>query len=164
MDAMWGDLLFSALITAVSVFMYVEAAALPKGLFGTLGPGYFPKIVLGCLILASGTLTVRLAARAVLARRKESPASGGMIDLFARHRFVALIFCLFFLYVLGMKLTGFLPSTLVFMAVSMWVLAPEPKDRATARVIALTSILLTAGLYSVFTYAFSVMLPSGARF
>lgn len=161
---MWGDLLFSALITTMSVFMYVEAVALPKGLFGTLGPGYFPKIVLGCLIVASGTLTVRLAARAVAAMRKEGPASGAMLAFFANYRFVALIFCLFFLYLVGMKLTGFLPSTLVFMAVSMWLLAPAHKDRGVVRVIALTSILLTASLYSLFTYAFLVMLPSGTLF
>lgn len=168
-----GDLLFSALLTAISVIMYVQAAALPKGLFGTLGPGYFPKIVLGCLIIASGTLTLRLAARAVAAKRKESspdpaaptdPASNGALAVFARYRFVVLIFVLFFLYVMGMKLAGFLPATLAFMVVAMWTLAPAQKGRGVVRVIAGTTVLLAAGLYGLFTYAFSVMLPQGMLF
>ena len=36
---MWGELLFSGLITAFGIAMYAEALNLPEGLFGTLGPG-----------------------------------------------------------------------------------------------------------------------------
>ena len=162
---MWGDLLLSALFTALSVLMYVEALALPEGLFGTLGPGYFPKIILLCLIIAGGTLTLRLLARAVTSVKEgASPGKADAPSFYKRYRFVAITFVAFFLYLLSMKYLGFLPSTLAFMVITMWLLAPPDKNWRTVRIIASTSISLSLGLYLFFTYGVSVMLPAGTLF
>ena len=169
---MWGDLLLSLLFTLLSIVMFVEARALPEGLFGTLGPGYFPGMILGCLIALSGALTVRLLFRA-LAAKKAAPSgetrSGrddgeGAPSFYKKYRFVGMTFVAFFLYLLGMKWVGFLPATLVFMVGTMWMLSPADRNWGTIKVIAFTSVLLTFGLYSLFTYGFSVMLPAGVLF
>ena len=165
---MWGELLFSGLITAFGIAMYAEALNLPEGLFGTLGPGYFPKIILACMIVASGSLFLRQALRAVVLlkdRQKEaSSGSESSRDYFKRYRFVAFTFAAFFLYLFSMKWLGFLVSTLTFMLATMWMLAPADKNWGTVRVVALTSVLFTFGLYSLFTFVFSVMLPAGILF
>ena len=162
---MRGDLLLSALFTALSVVMYIDAATLPKGLFGTLGPGFFPKLVLGCLIIASGSLTVRLLLRAFFtAKQGAASERGGAPSIYKRYRFVAITFVAFFIYLYAMKWIGFLLATFIFMAGTMWLLAPSEKNWGTIRIIALTTVLLTFGLYGLFTYAFTVILPSGALF
>ena len=161
---MWGDLLLSLLFTLLSTVMFVEARALPEGLFGTLGPGYFPSIVLGSLVVVSGSLTLRLLFRALRAKRSAPEAGEQELSLYRKYRFVGITFVAFFLYLLCMTWVGFLPATLVFMLVTMWVLAPADRNWGTIMVIVCTSVLLTFGLYSLFTYGFSVMLPAGVLF
>ena len=170
---MWGDALLSLLFTAVSIVMYVEALTLPEGLFGTLGPGYFPRVVLGCLIAASGSLSVRLVIRAISASRGAPPGAKGGQDaaggeatrsFYKKYRLVGLVFVAFFFYLYAMKWMGFLLSTLIFMIGTMWMLAPADKNWGTARVVIITSMLFTFGLYGMFTYGFNVMLPAGILF
>lgn len=162
---MRGDLLLSALLTALGLVMYAEALLLPEGLFGTLGPGYFPKIVLGCLIAASGLLTLRLFIRVVTSGNwGAATAKEDAPSFHKRYRFVALTFIAFFAYLISMRWIGFLAATLLFMLVTMWFLAPSEKNWGTVRVIVLTSVLLSFGIYALFTYGFTVMLPVGALF
>ena len=164
---MWGDVLLSLLFTVISIVMYMEALTLPEGLFGTLGPGYFPKVVLGCLIVASGSLAVRLVIRAIAAHRPRTDAVAGGEDprtFYQKYRLVGLVFVAFFFYLYGMKWVGFLPATMVFMIGTMWLLAPADRNWGTARVVLITSILFTYGLYAMFTHGFNVMLPAGVLF
>ena len=183
---MWGDVLLSLLFTAISIAMYLEALTLPAGLFGTLGPGYFPKFVLGGLIVASGSLTLRLVSRAIAAHRKaaaegQAAVSGGAkqddvsgdkikdaqaapLTFYQKYRLVGLVFAAFFFYLYGMKWVGFMPATLVFMIGTMWLLAPAGRNRGTAWVVLVTSVLFTYGLYAMFTHGFNVMLPGGVLF
>ena len=158
------DLLLSALFTAFSIWMYYEAALLPKGLFGTLGPGFFPKAVLAGLILTGGTLTIRLAFR--LFSSAGGAASGGdaVSAWRGRYRLVLMAFLQFFFYLLGLKWLGFLASIFIFVPVMMWTLAPAEKNRKTLGIILFTTLLLTLGLYALFTYGFNVMLPAGVVF
>jgi len=165
---MWGDVLLSLLFTVFSIVMYMEALTLPAGLFGTLGPGYFPKVVLGCLIAASGSLTVRLVIRAVAARKESASRAQGQggetRSFYQKYRLVGLVFVAFFFYLYGMKWVGFLPATLVFMVGTMWLLAPAERNWGTMRVVLITSVLFTYGLYATFTHGFNVMLPAGVLF
>ena len=165
---MWGELLLSGLTTALGIAMYVDALNLPEGLFGTLGPGYFPKIILVCLIAASGLLFVRQGVRAIAALRKPDDNTPldkkALLAFYKRYRFVAFAFAAFFLYLLSMKWLGFLVSTLAFMVLTMWILAPAEKNWRTVRIVLITSVMLTFGLFGLFTYAFSVMLPSGSLY
>ena len=99
-----------------------------------------------------------------MAPNADGMAGGGEPSPYKKYRFVGMTFAAFFLYLLGMKWVGFLPATLVFMVGTMWMLAPADRDWGTIKVIAFTSVLLTFGLYSLFTYGFSVMLPAGVLF
>jgi hypothetical protein len=173
---MWGDVVLSLLFTLLSIVMYMEALTLPEGLFGTLGPGYFPKFVLGCLMAASGSLTLRLVIRAIAAHKEaaalsaDGPGDKNATDgeetrsFYKKYRFVGLVFVAFFFYLYGMRWVGFLPATLLFMIGTMLMLAPAERNWGTVRVVLITSVLLTYGLYATFTYGFNVMLPAGTLF
>lgn len=158
------DLILSALFTAFGAWMYWEATALPKGLFGTLGPGFFPKVILAPFTILCAILTIRLFLKWLRAPKKDATPEEERISWFKRYRFVLIGFTLFFLYLLGLKWLGFILSTLIFMPVFMWTLAPPERGWGTVRVVAFTTALLTFGLYGLFTYAFQVMLPPGVIF
>lgn len=162
---MRADLIISALFTIFGALMYAEALTLPKGLFGTLGPGFFPKIILLPFTILCGILTIRLFFKWLRTRTRHAEKSDDeKLSWFKRYRFVIIGFVLFFLYLVGLKWIGFIISTLIFMPVLMWSLAPPQRNWGTVRVVAFTTLLLTFGLYSAFTYAFQVMLPPGILF
>lgn len=116
-----------------------------------IGPGFYPRIVLG--------LSALLAAALVafdLFRRKTRPAEQAAPNYFL----VLAVFLIFGLYVGALPFLGFRISTFAFVAALQATLEPPRTLRAWIWV-GLTALLTTAVTYVLFERYLQVLLPRG---
>lgn len=141
----WMDLFIGALSLVLLAGTFALSASFPEPHDAQLGAAVFPRIT-------SALLAVFGVYIAIAALRKRSDASLRIGN--AKQVFLALASLL--LYGLFLKRVGFVILTPFFIAA---ILAIMKYSRAI--VIALTSILSTAGIYLIFKILLSVPLPEG---
>jgi len=156
---MRSDVYSGTFVCAFSVFMFHTADKLPEGMFGTLGAGFFPRIIFGALAIFSFGLVVQSIFIHFVKKK-----GGEKTEVFSpeRYKYVIIAFFIFFLFVLALKYFGFVFASLFFLPTLMWILGP--KTRASLVPISLTSIGMTAIIYISFTKLLQVFLPSGSFF
>lgn len=116
-----------------------------------IGPGFYPRIVLG--------FTAALAAWLVIAdwrAKKAAPAPRAP----ANYGLVAAMFALFGLYAGALAFLGFRLSTLLYLAAANALLEPPRGAKGWGRV-ALVAVLTTVVVYLVFERYLLVLLPRG---
>jgi len=116
-----------------------------------IGPGFYPRIVLGVTAL----LSVWLIISDLVAVKSAAPAprvSYGM---------VALMFAVFGLYVLALPLLGYRVGTFAYVAAANALLEPPRGARGWGRV-ALVALLTSAATYLVFEHYLTVLMPRGS--
>ena len=115
-----------------------------------IGPGFYPRIVLG--------ITAALAAWLVVADwlAKKSPVPRQALN----YRLVAVMFAVFGLYAGALVFLGFRVATLLYVAASNALLEPPRGAKGWARV-ALVAAITTAVVYVVFERYLLVLLPRG---
>ena len=118
-----------------------------------VGPGFYPRIVLGVTAL----LAAWLIATDLLAARRAAPAPAAR----AHYGMVVLMFAVFGLYVLSLPLLGFRVATVAYVAGANALLDPPRGARGWARV-ALVALLGGAATYMVFERYLTVLLPRGS--
>jgi hypothetical protein len=118
-----------------------------------IGPGFYPRIVLGVTTL----LAAWLIAADLLAARRAPPAPAAR----AHYGMVALMFAVFGLYVIVLPLLGFRLATVVYVAAANALLDPPRGARGWGRV-ALVALLTAAATYVVFERYLTVLLPRGS--
>jgi hypothetical protein len=145
-DGIAGLILFG-----ISLVLFVQSLGLPSLPIVPVGPGFYPRIVLGFLGLASLALVVQDFMRA---RSTAAPEQR------RNYRLVVALFVIFGGYVALMPLIGFRLSTLLFVAAVQAVLDPprSPAQWALLAAIALGTVLAT---YMVFERYLLVLLPRG---
>lgn len=135
---------------AASLALFVLTLDLKPNPLVPIGPGFYPRIVLG--------LSAALAALLVIfdfsSRTKAQPAGG------ANYRLVLLVFVVFGLYVGLMPGLGFRLSTLLFVAALQSLLEP-PKGVKGWAVVAATALVTTLVTHALFERYLSVLLPRG---
>lgn len=155
---MRSDLYTGSAIGGFSVFMFLTANELPPGMFGTLGAGFFPKIIFGALAVFS----FLLVGKSLVSDYQKAKQPQAKPFSLATYSAVILSFILFFLFVVVLKYFGFIIASLFFSPTLMWFLGP--KTRKSLIPILLTSVGMTAVIYISFTHVLKVFLPSGTFF
>jgi putative tricarboxylic transport membrane protein len=115
-----------------------------------IGPGFYPRIVLG--------LTAALAVALVFfdfIRKREAGAAGD-----ANHLLVLAVFVIVGLYVGLLPFLGFRLSTLLFVP-ALQVALELPKDRRGWMMVAVTAVVTTLVAYVLFERYLQVLLPRG---
>ena len=156
---MRSDIYTGTFVFLLSSFMYYIACALPAGMFGTLGAGFFPKMIFGLLSILSFALIVKTLYLSFI--KKQITASAEPFHL-SKYTIVIVAFIIFFLFVMALKYLGFVIASMLFMPTLMWILGP--KTKASLVPIIATSVGMTAGIYLSFTHLLQVFLPSGILF
>jgi putative tricarboxylic transport membrane protein len=156
---MRSDVYTGAFTCVVSICMFYIASKLPEGMFGTLGAGFFPKIIFGTLAVCSCVLMVKAF---IVHFAKNKTKTKTVPFPFGKYKIVLIAFVLFFLYVLGLSYLGFVIASMLFLPGLMWTLGP--KTKASLVPIVLTSTGITAVTYISFTHFLQVFLPSGSLF
>jgi hypothetical protein len=145
----WAGL---AVLTA-SLVLFGLTLGLKDSPLVPIGPGYYPRIVLGVTAL----LAAWLVATDLMAAKRAPPASAAR----AHYGMVALMFAVFGLYVLALPLLGFRVATVAYVAGANALLDPPRGVRGWSRV-ALVALLTAAATYVVFERYLTVLLPRGS--
>jgi hypothetical protein len=115
-----------------------------------IGPGFYPRIVLGL----SAALSAALLLFDFLAKRESKPSGG------ANYRLVLLVFVVFGIYVALIPGLGFRMATFVFIAALQSLLEP-PKGAKGWIVVLATALITTFVTYYLFERYLQVLLPRG---
>jgi len=142
----WGGLA----VLAASLLLFGLTLGLQDSPLVPIGPGFYPRIVLGLTALLSLWLLISdLFSRKQVTEKEE-----------LNYRLVALMFAAFGLYCVLLPLLGFRLSTALYVAVSSALLDPPAGWKGWVRGLALA--LLTSLLtHLVFERYLSVLLPRG---
>lgn len=116
-----------------------------------IGPGFYPRIVLGVTVL----LAAWLVAADLLAARRAQPMPP------AHYGMVVLMFAVFGLYALALPLLGFRVATFAYVAAANALLDPPRGLRGGMRVV-LVALLTSAATYVIFERYLTVLLPRGS--
>lgn len=149
------DGLAGLVVLAASLALFWLTLGLERNPLVPIGPGFYPRIVLGM----SGLLGLALVLADVLARRRRAgaPSRAGAPR---NYRLVALSFGVFGVYVLLLPGLGFRIATFVFVATGNLLLDPprRPAHWVRALVLGLATALIA---YYVFEQYLAVLLPRG---
>jgi len=150
-----GELIFSLLIFVGSLFLYWVTGSFQERTTlqdAQMGPAFWPRFLLGCLILLSGIVSVGMIRR--IAKEKAWGESLMTMDR-GKVRFFAAI-GLSVAYLIFLPVLGFVAVTPLFMIAFMILLGEKSKGWILGVSIAMTGIIVV-----LFTKAMYVPLPRG---
>lgn len=154
----YGDIIVGVFFLLLSAAMLVMAKMLPKSTVMDIGPDFMPMCI--------GVMTFVLAAALVLLNIKNMKIYVAQAEAEgpekADYKRVLTSFIIILVYVFVLKSVGFIISTLVYLPVQMFILAPEER-RGKKDVIQLliTDVLFTFVVFFLFRYGFKIVLPAG---
>jgi putative tricarboxylic transport membrane protein len=137
-------------VLAASVALFVLTRELKPNALVPVGPGFYPRIVLGVTALFAVILIVQ-----DLLGRKPAPPPGA-----ANYAAVILHFAVFGVYVVALPGLGFRLATFVYVALANALMEPPRRTAQWARV-ALLALGTAAATYYVFEHYLQVLLPRG---
>ena len=147
------DRLSAALILAGSLILYWQTYTFRKAPFASsLGPAFFPRVVLVGLMALSLALLVWPSGR-------EAVRAGHFHERLAAWRYPAIAFVTFGVYAWLLPVLGFAPSTFLYLAAVQYLLRPRPW-RAMVRPVA-GSLAAVVVLQLLFERVLQVILPHG---
>ena len=143
----WGGLA----VLAASLFLFALTLGLKDNPLVPIGPGFYPRIVLGITaLLALGVLLADL-----IGRRPPAPQGPRL-----NYAMVLAMFAVFGLYCGALPFLGFRISTLLYVVASNAMLEPPRGAKGYARVT-LVALITTVVVYYAFERYLSVLLPRG---
>ena len=131
-----------------SLWFLALTRGLPHPALVPIGPGFYPRILLGILVVLSAALVVS----DLLSRRRAAAAP-------ARYRLVLLAFAIFAAYVALMPMLGYRVATFLFVGALQATL--EPPRGARWWLVLAVALATTLVTYYVFERYLSVLLPRG---
>jgi len=141
---------------AASLGLLAATIGLPEpSLLVPVGPGFYPRIVLGITAVLSAALIIMNVAARRRAPTPQPPAGAP-----SNHRLVLVVFATFGVYVGLLPLLGFRISTFAFMFGLQALLEP-PRTRRNWLLAAIIALVTTIVTYYVFEGYLSVLLPRG---
>jgi hypothetical protein len=144
----WGGLV----VFATSLSLFWATLGLHENPLVPIGPGFYPRIVLGITIL----LSLWLVVGDLRAKKEEAGKKEGL-----NYGLVVLQFAIFGAYVGILHFLGFRIATALYVAAANGVLDPPRGGKGWARVLVLA--VLTAFLsHLIFEHYLLVLLPRGS--
>ena len=136
-------------VFAASATLFALTLGLRDNPLVPIGPGFYPRIVLGITAVLALALVAFSFVRPA-PREKDA----------ANYRLVAALFAVFFLYVGALPYLGFRIATLVFVAAAQSLIEP-PRGAKGWAIVAATAVLTTLVTYVLFERYLQVLLPRG---
>lgn len=143
------DLWTGFAVLAASLVLFGLTLGLQDNPLVPIGPGFYPRIVLGIAAVLSLALIGFSLARRAAPEKIEG-----------NHGLVLALFAVFFVYVGVLPYVGFRLATLVFVAAAQSTLEAPRGARGWA-LVALTALIVTAVSYVLFETYLQVLLPRG---
>jgi putative tricarboxylic transport membrane protein len=137
-------------VLAASLFLFALTLDLKPSPLVPIGPGFYPRVVLG--------ITAVLALSLVVFDLKSAKRPAAAEDL--NYALVLAVFVVFGLYAGALPYLGFRIATALFVAALQAVLEPPKSARGWA-IIAATALATTVACYILFERYLQVLLPRG---
>lgn len=154
----YGDIIVSIFFMLLSAAMMVMAKMLPKSTVMEIGPDFMPMCV-GILtfILAAALLIISIKSfKMTVAEAEQSEAEN--LD----YKRVLISFILILAYVYMLQPIGFIISTIIYLPIQMFILAPaDKKGKKDIIQLAVITVLFTFAVFFLFRYGFKIVLPAG---
>src|SRR5689334_11137860 len=147
-----GDAVVGLISLGVSLWLFVVAGDLPSSALVPIGPGFYPRLVLGLTALAS----IALVAVSVFSAARGD--AGQAVP--PNYALVVTAFVLFGLYIVVLPLVGFRLATFVFVALMQAAIDP-PRSRRAFIVVGIIAFATSLVTYVVFEHYLQVLLPRG---
>ena len=149
-SSMVGNIIMSLFILAASCYLYYEATQLRVfRAYKEVGPDFWPKIVLVCLIILSAVLTVSNVIKWRKSRDEVSEREEGW-----KRVLIAVLFAVGYIYFL--KPLGFIVASPLFIIGMMLLIMPKRK-----KVIPFAVAGIMVMIYIIFSKLLFVPLPKG---
>jgi putative tricarboxylic transport membrane protein len=142
----WGGLA----VLAASLFLFALTLGLKDNPLVPVGPGFYPRIVLGISAVFALALVISDLLQKHREKKKES----------LNYLLVVQMFAVFGLYCGALPYLGFRIATLLYLAASNAILEPPRGVKGWARVAAV-AIITTVIVYYAFERYLTVLLPRG---
>jgi putative tricarboxylic transport membrane protein len=142
----WGGLA----VLAASLFLFALTLGLKDNPLVPIGPGFYPRIVLGISAVFALALVISDLLQKPREKKKES----------LNYLLVVQMFAVFGLYCGALPYLGFRIATLLYLAASNAILEPPRGVKGWARVAAV-AIITTVVVYYAFERYLTVLLPRG---
>jgi putative tricarboxylic transport membrane protein len=136
-------------VLAASLILFGLTLGLRDNPLVPIGPGFYPRIVLGI----SAVLAITLIVVSFLEHKRDPPAG-------ANYGLVVAVFAIFFVYVGALPYLGFRIATLFFVP-ALQVTLELPQNRKGWAVVAATAVITTVVSYVLFERYLQVLLPRG---
>jgi putative tricarboxylic transport membrane protein len=143
----WGGLA----VLAASLFLFALTLGLKDNPLVPIGPGYYPRIVLG----VAAAFALALIVFDLAARHRPAPAAEKL-----NYALVLEMFAVFGLYAGALPFLGFRISTFFYVAATNALLDVPRTWKAGGRVL-LVALITTLVVYYVFERYLTVLLPRG---
>ena|SRR5689334_13723690 len=147
-----GDAIVGLVSLGVSLWLFVVAGDLPSSALVPIGPGFYPRLVLGLTALAS----LALVGTSLLAGARAGTAPA----VRPNYSLVVTAFVLFGIYIVALPLIGFRIATFIFVAL-MQAAIDAPRSRRSIIVMGIIAFATSLVTYVVFEHYLQVLLPRG---
>lgn len=153
----YGDLTVGAVFVALAIITCVMSTQLPPNLLGGMGPEFMPKIVSGFM----GVLGIIQCITGINSMRKYNPAQEKKEESEFEPEYMRVLATIvaFGVYVIAIKIIGFLVCSVIYLFAQMCILAP--KEKRNYLVFAVIALLFNVVVYFIFRNGLNVMLPTG---
>lgn len=148
------DAITGLVVLAASLLLFWGTLGLERHPMVPVGPGFYPRIVLG--ITAAFALLLIVAD--LVSHRKRAAAAAPARTL--NYRLVVVTFGIFAAYVVSLPWLGFRLATFAFLLAMQAALDP-PRTPRRWTLLAVIAIVATAVIYLVFERYLHVLLPRG---
>ena len=145
-----------ALLALLGGFLFWEGGKIPTSPLVPIGPGFYPRVILGIFLALSLCLVVSGLAQ------KRVTRAWDLLGWLRRYRVIILTFVVFGLYAFALPWLGYLLSTFLFTVAAQWVLG-RWGWRSLPGVLAVGAGT-AYGTYLVFELYLMLLLPRGTLF
>ena len=154
----YGDLVVSIFYLILGAALIIGARALPKSKVMEIGPDFMPTVV-GVLILILAALLLRNTITDFKSNAEKAEKEGPEQCDYKR---VLASLVSSIVYVNVLKPVGFILSTLVYLFLQIFILAPDDQRKPKNLVLYLIlDVIFTLIVYFLFRYGFKIVLPAG---
>jgi hypothetical protein len=149
------DGIAALVVLAGSLVLFALTLGLADNPLVPIGPGFYPRLVLGVTALLALALLVKDVGSAKRSREPQNESSQRV-----NHALVVALFAAFWAYALALPFIGFRIATFAFVVLAQALLDP-PRERSRWMRLLVIAVATTAITYYLFEHYLHVLLPRG---
>ncbi len=154
----YGDIIVGGFFMILSAGMMIMAKMLPKSTIMDIGPDFMPM----CIGLVTFVLAAALAFLNLKNLKMRTAEAEKMEKEELDYKRMLTSFMLILVYVYLLQPVGFIVTTILYLPLQMYVLAPdEKKTKKDIIQLAVISVIFTFVVFFLFRYGFKIILPAG---